>query len=68
MANYKRDDNAQMVMMPVALERPLMPGTRECALQELLQRRRDTSIFDRLYRREETGCPASDPKMVLKVM
>jgi transposase len=68
MAKYKSDDYAQMVMIPVSLERQLMPGTLEFAIHELVQRRMDTSIFDRIYRHDETGCPAYDPKMLLKVI
>lgn len=68
MATYKSYDYAQMVMMPVSLERQLMPGTRECAIHELVQQRMDISIFDRIYRHDATGCPADDPKMLLKVI
>jgi transposase len=68
MATYKSDDYAQMVMIPVSLERQLIPGTLEFAIHELVQRRMDTSIFDRIYRNDETGCPAYDPKILLKVI
>jgi transposase len=68
MAKYKSYDYAQMVMIPVSLERQLIPGTLEFAIHELVQRRMDTSIFDRLYRNDETGCPAYDPKILLKVI
>jgi transposase len=68
MAKYKSYDYAQMVMIPVALARQLMPGTLEFAIHELVQRRMDTSIFDRIYRNDETGCPAYDPKILLKVI
>jgi transposase len=68
MAKYKSYDYAQMVVIPVSLERQLIPGTLEFALHELVQRRMDTSIFDRIYRNDETGCPAYDPKILLKVI
>jgi hypothetical protein len=68
MAKDKTYDDAQMVMIPVALERQLMPGTLEFAIHELVQRRMDPSIFDRIYRNDETGCPADDPKILLKVI
>ena len=68
MAKYKRYDDAQMVMIPVSLERQLMPGTLEFAIHELVQRRMDTSMFDRIYRNDATGCPAYDPKILLKVI
>jgi transposase len=68
LATDQSDDDAQMVMMPVARERQLMPGTLELAIHALVQRRRDTSIFDRIYRHDATGCPADDPTMLLKGM
>jgi transposase len=68
MAKYKSYDYAQMVVIPVSLERQLIPGTLEFAIHELVQRRMDTSIFDRIYRNDETGCPAYDPKILLKVI
>jgi hypothetical protein len=67
-ATYQRSDDAHMVMMPVSLERQLLPGTLACAIHELVQRRMETSIVDRIYRHDETGCPAYDPKRVLKVI
>jgi transposase len=68
MAKYKRDKYAQMVMIPVSLENQLMPGTREFAIHELVQRRIETSIFDRTYHNDATGCPAYDPKILLQVI
>jgi transposase len=68
MATYQSSDYAQMVMMPVSLARQLLPGTLAFAIHELVQRRMETSIFDRIYRHDETGCPAYDPKRLLKVI
>jgi transposase len=68
MAKYKSYDYAQMVMVPVSLEGQLIPGTLEFAIHELVQRRMDTSIFDRIYHNDETGSPAYDPKVLLKVV
>jgi hypothetical protein len=68
MAKYKSYNYAQMVMIPVSLEKKLMPGTLESAIHELVQRRMDTSIFDRTYHNDTTGCPAYAPKILLKVI
>jgi transposase len=57
-----------MVMVPVSLDRQLIPGTREFAIHELVQQRMDTSIVDRIYHNDETGSPAYDPKVLLKVV
>jgi transposase len=68
MAKYKRYDDAHMVMVPVSLDRQLIPGTLEFALHELVQRRMDMSLFDRIDHNDETGSPAYAPKVLLKVV
>jgi transposase len=68
MARYKRYDYSQTVLVPVSLENQLLPGTLEFAIQVLVERRLDTSIFGSRYKNEETGCPAYDPKLLLKVI
>lgn len=68
MARYKRYDYSQTVMLPVSLENQLLPGTLEFAIQMLVERRIDTAIFGSRYKNEETGCPAYDPKILLKVI
>ena len=68
MARYKGYDYRQTVMIPVSLENQLLPGTLEFAIQALVERHIDTSIFGSRYKNDETGCPASDPKLLLKVI
>jgi transposase len=68
MARYKGYDYTQTVMIPVAFENQLLPGTLEFAIQALVERHIDTSIFSSRYKNEETGCPAYDPKILLKVI
>jgi transposase len=68
MAKYQSYNYAQMVMMPVSLENQLMPGPLEFAIHALVQRRIDSSIFDRTSHNDETGCPAYDPKILLQVI
>jgi transposase len=68
MARYKGYDSTQAVMIPVSLENQLLPGTLEFALQVLVERRMDTTVFERRYKNEESGCPAYDPKILLKVI
>jgi transposase len=67
-ARYKRYDYTQTVLVPVSLDNQLLPGTSEYAIQVLVERRVDTSIFGSRYKNEETGCPAYDPKSLLKVI
>jgi transposase len=68
MARYKRYDYRQTVMLAVSLENQLVPGTLEFAIQMLVERRIDTSIFGNRYKNDETGCPAYDPQILLKVI
>ncbi len=68
MAKYKHYDYAQDVLIPVSLEDQIVPGTLEFAIQTLVEERIDTSIFDKRYNNDETGCRAYDPKVLLKVV
>jgi transposase len=68
MARYKGYDYTQTVMIPVSLEHQLLPGTLAFAIQALVARRMDTVIFSCRYKNDATGCPAYDPKILLKVI
>ena len=68
MARYKGYDYTQTVLIPVSLENQLLPGTLEFAIHVLVERRMDISIFGSRYKNDETGCPAYDPKILLKVI
>jgi transposase len=68
MARYKGYDDTQTVLIPVSLENQLLPGTLEFAIQALVERRMDTTVFARRYKNDESGCPAYDPKILLKVI
>jgi len=68
MAKYKRYDYSQSVLIPVALQEQLVPGTLEFAIHTLVESRMDMSIFDDNYQNDETGRSAYDPKILLKVV
>jgi hypothetical protein len=68
MARYKGYDYTQTVMTPVSLENQLLPGTLEFAIQVLVEQRVDTSIFGSRYKNDAMGCPAYDPKILLKII
>jgi transposase len=55
-------------LSPVSLEDQLMPGTLEFAIHTLVETRMDTSFFDGRHNNDETGSPAYDPKILLKVL
>jgi transposase len=68
MAKFKDRDYSQDVLIAVSLEDQLKPGSLEFAIHTLVETRMDTSIFDDRYHNDETGRPAYDPKVLLKVI
>ena len=68
MAKYKSYNYSQTVMLPIALDDQLTPGTIEFAIQTLVEERMDVSRFDERYSNDETGCKAYDPKILLKII
>jgi transposase len=68
MAKYKKYNYAQMVMIPVSLEDQLLPGTLEYTIHEAVESKVDLSVFVLKYNNDETGAPAHDPKLLLKVI
>ena len=68
MARYKHYSYSQRVLLPVSLEEQLIPGSLEFAIHTLVETRLNTSIFDGRHNNDETGCPAYNPKVLLKVV
>jgi transposase len=68
MAKYKKDDYRQMIILPVAFEDHLIPGTLEFAIHTLVENRMDLSRFEYRYKNDETGRSAYDPKILLKIV
>lgn len=68
MARYKAYSYDQMVMMPITLKDQLEPGTLEYTIHELAENKIDLSVFQDRFRNDETGAPAFDPKILLKVI
>jgi hypothetical protein len=67
MARYTHYDDAQTVLLPVSREQQFMPGTLEFAIHGLVHRHLDTALFESRYTNDDTGCPAYDPRILLKV-
>ena len=68
MAKYQKNDPSQDLLIPVNLDRQLIPGTLEFTIHTLVETRVDTSIFDVRYKNDEVGRSAYDPKILLKVI
>ncbi len=55
-------------MLPVHLADQLQPGTFEHTIDYLVDNEIDLSAFDSRYDNDETGAPAYDPAILLKVV
>ncbi len=68
MARYKEYDYSQGKFIPIHFDRQILPGTFEYILHYLIDNEIDLSVFDLRYRNDETGAPAYDPAILLKVI
>ena len=67
MARYKHIDTSPR-FLAVDLQRQLLPGTFEHALNHLIDHELDLSSFDARFKNNETGAAAYPPAMLLKVV
>ena len=68
MARYKPYSYDQSVFVPVNLAQQIEPHTLPWIIQQLIDSEVDTSIFDGLFRNDDTGRPAYDRKVLLKII
>ena len=68
MARYKHYDYSQMKLLPVSFDKQILPGTFEYTLNELIDNEIDLKVFEDRYRNDETGAPAYDPAILLKII
>ena len=68
MAKYKEYSYDQGVFLPVFFDRQILPGTFEYSLNHMIDNEVDLKIFDSRYKNDETGAPAYDPKILLKII
>jgi len=68
MARYKHYDYGQMKMLPISFERQILAGTFEHTLNRLIDEEFDLSVFEVRYQNDETGAPAYDPAILLKII
>ena len=67
MARFKAV-NMSPRFLPVVLEQQLVPGTFEYALHALIDSEFDLSVLAAKFRNDETGAPAYDPAVMLKIV
>ena len=68
MARYKPYSYGQGKFIPVFFSEQILPGTFEFALNQLIDHKLDLSLFDARFRNDDTGAPAYDPRILLKVI
>ena len=68
MAKYKPYSYAQGQLIPVMFSKQIQPGTFEFTLNHLIDHELDISCFDQRFKNNETGAPAFDPRILLKII
>jgi len=67
-AKYKPYCYGQGHLIPVIFSKQIQPGTFEFTLNHLIDHELDLSGFDQRFRNDETGAPAFDPRILLKII
>src|SRR5512147_7164 len=68
MAKYRHYDYSQSKFIPLSFDKQILPGTFEHTLHYLIDNEIDLSVFDLRYKNDETGAPAYDPAILLKIV
>jgi transposase len=68
MARFKNYSYEQTKMIPISYERQILPGSFEYALDHIIEHEIDLSVFNDRYRNDETGAPAFNPAILLKII
>ena len=55
-------------MIPLSYADQIVEGSFEHALNEIVEEHLDLSVFDERYANDQTGRPAYDPRVLLKVV
>ena len=68
MPKFKPYDYNQNSMVVINYQDQLVPGTFEYALHHLIQNKLDLSVFYPKFKNDDTGRPAYDPAILLKIV
>lgn len=68
MARYKEYSYDQTKLIPLCLPAQIKPGTFEYALNHIVDHELDLSVFEHRYKNDDTGAPAFDPAILLKIV
>ena len=68
MARYKDYSYEQTKLIPLSFHHQILPGTFEYTLNYLIDNEVDLTLFEQRYHNDETGAPAYDPAVLLKII
>ena len=68
MARYKPYDYRQGKLIPLSLDKQILPGTFEHTLGYLIDNELDLSVVDARCCDDDNGAPAYDPAILLKII
>lgn len=68
MPRYKSYNYSQTTLIPIELEKQITPGSLEYAIHKLVEERVKIDAFEKKLKNDETGRPAYDPKVMLKII
>jgi len=68
MARYKDIHCDQDKFIPISFQKQILPGTFEHTLSYLIDHELDLSVFEARYHNDDTGAPAFDPAVLLKIV
>lgn len=68
MARYKTYNTGQDIFIPISFSDQILPGTFEYALNEIVDKHLDLSVFEARYKNDDEGRPAYDPRLLLKIV
>lgn len=68
MPRYKDYCYEQTKLLPISFSHQILPGTFEYSLSYLIDHEVDLSPFEVRYKHDETGAPADDPAILLKII
>jgi len=68
MAKYKHYSYKQALLIPVSFEHQIITGSFEYALSYIVDNELDLSIFEPRYKNDQTGAPAYDPAILIKIV
>lgn len=68
MPRFKPTNPAQGLFLPVYLDRQLQEGTFEFAIDHIIENDLDLSHLENRYKNDDTGAPAYNPRILLKIV